>query len=195
MTTHKEEVRALLSAATPGPWHAWDRGIGFEVHQGGVHIEWTEHGGNCRELNNEFRETFRQPDAALIARAPELLAALCDKLDEAEGEVARLTQWKAEAMQVMSGLQELGQALGLGWGVRITGDHAAEVARDLRERAEKAEAAIEKAAGFAWDEGNAVGLDGWVGPGRGAGEPDSHALYARERDVQRAIKYALGGES
>jgi hypothetical protein len=37
----------------------------------------------------------------------------------------------------------------------------------------------------AWDAGNCTGLDGWVGPGRGAGEVDGEALHARDRDVSK----------
>ena len=51
------EIEARANAATPGPWEAWDRGIGFEVHVNG------------EELNSEFRETFRQADAEFIAEA------------------------------------------------------------------------------------------------------------------------------
>ena len=36
-----------------------------------------------------------------------------------------------------------------------------------------------------WDDGNAVGLDGWTGPGRGSGEIDDYAIRARERAVNR----------
>ena len=50
-------------------------------------------------------------------------------------EVERLERWKAEALEVMSGLRELGKALGLGLGVQITGPAAlAEVARLTAER-------------------------------------------------------------
>ena len=38
----------------------------------------------------------------------------------------------------------------------------------------------------AWDDGNAVGLDGWVGPGRGSGEVDPEAARARERVIRQA---------
>lgn len=61
-------------------------------------------------------------------------------------------------------------------------------------RAEKAEAAqrpplgIEQALEDAWDAGNASGLDGWTGPGRGAGEVDQQAIYNRDRDVREAMK-------
>ena len=60
------EIEARAEAATEGPWEAWDRGIGFEVHV------------NAECLNSEFRETFRQADAEFIAAArtdvPDLLA-------------------------------------------------------------------------------------------------------------------------
>lgn len=40
--------------------------------------------------------------------------------------------------------------------------------------------------GRAWDDGNGSGLDGWVGPGRGAGEVDREAQHARTRLVHKA---------
>ena len=50
-------------------------------------------------------------------------------------EVERLERWKFEACEVMSGLRELGKALGLGLGVQITGPAAlAEVERLPAER-------------------------------------------------------------
>src|SRR5699024_9965462 len=57
---------------------------------------------------------------------------------------------------------------------------------DLRTRARGV--AIRSAALFeaAWDEGNAMGLDGWTGPGRGT-EPDQHAIDRRERTVDRLV--------
>ena len=42
------------------------------------------------------------------------------------------------------------------------------------------------ALGMAWDDGNATGLDGWVGPGRGT-EPDPEGIDARERYLDRAL--------
>lgn len=38
-----------------------------------------------------------------------------------------------------------------------------------------------------WDDGNAVGLDGWTGPERGSDEVDDYAVRARERAVTRAL--------
>lgn len=47
--------------------------------------------------------------------------------------VERLTRWKAEAMVVMDGLQELGEALGMPLGARITGPDALAEVRRLRD--------------------------------------------------------------
>ena len=50
-------------------------------------------------------------------------------------QVESLERWKFEAIEVMSGLRELGKALGLGLGVQITGPAAlAEVERLTAER-------------------------------------------------------------
>lgn len=56
-------------------------------------------------------------------------------------------------------------------------------------QAEPTDALVEEALawiGRAWDDGNATGLDGWVGPGRGAGEVDSEAQHARTRLIHKA---------
>ncbi|UTT53789.1 hypothetical protein [Microbacterium maritypicum] len=39
--------------------------------------------------------------------------------------------------------------------------------------------------GDIWDDGNAVGLDGWVGPGRGTEPIDDHAVYKREIAIEK----------
>lgn len=61
----------------------------------------------------------------------------------------------------------------------------AEVAEYRRRVNEVHEAAI-GLVGAAWDDGNGAGLDGWVGPGRGAGEVDAEAEHARTRFVHKA---------
>lgn len=38
----------------------------------------------------------------------------------------------------------------------------------------------------AWDDGNALGLDGWTGPGRGS-EPDQYAIDRREKMVDKLV--------
>lgn len=56
-----------------------------------------------------------------VADIPDLLA-----------EVERLQRWKAEALPVMDGLQDLGKALGLPLGERITGPAAIEAVERLK---------------------------------------------------------------
>ena len=92
------ELRRLLEEATPGPWHAWDRGIGYEVHTEAEHNPI-----HCVSLNSEFRETFRGPDARLIAAAVNALPALLDaaaerdRLAEAVERVRALaTEWATQ---------------------------------------------------------------------------------------------------
>src|SRR5690554_5011909 len=46
-------------------------------------------------------------------------------------EIERLRRWKAEALPVIAGLQELGKALGLPLGSRITGPEAVKRAEEL----------------------------------------------------------------
>ena len=60
---------------------------------------------------------------------------LQEDVERMQKDVERLERWKAEATEVMSGLRELGKALGLGLGVQITGPAAlAEVERLTAER-------------------------------------------------------------
>lgn len=49
-----------------------------------------------------------------------------------EGEVRRLRAWKAEALEVMTGLQELGREFGVPLGAQVTGLEALAAARRLR---------------------------------------------------------------
>ena len=51
--------------------------------------------------------------------------SVCD-IPDLLAEVAQLTRWKSEAMAVMGGLEELGRALNLPLGARITATSAAE---------------------------------------------------------------------
>jgi hypothetical protein len=50
---------------TAGPWSAYNRGIGWEVH-----------GPFGGPINDGFRDTFTDADAHLIAAAPDLYQAL-----------------------------------------------------------------------------------------------------------------------
>lgn len=42
-----------------------------------------------------------------------------------------------------------------------------------------------------WDSANCIGLDGWIGPDRGAGEVDEEALVQREKDIDTAVNAVL----
>lgn len=76
--------------------------------------------------------------------APEFTCNLCSVFDEdaALAEVAKLRQWKAEASPVILGLQDLGKALGVRLGTRITGEAAAEQARALKAERDHAKEAL-----------------------------------------------------
>ena len=50
---------------TPGPWVAWDRGIGWEVN-----------GPDGEAINKNLRSTFTKDDALLLAASLDLLEAL-----------------------------------------------------------------------------------------------------------------------
>lgn len=64
------------------------------------------------------------------------LAHLPVQLEEARAEAASLARWKEEAMPVMDGLQELGKALHIPLGQRITGPAALEAVNQLRTAAQ-----------------------------------------------------------
>lgn len=102
-------------------------------------------------------------------------------------EVERLRAWKAEAMAVHAEWEATWHAAGRPG--RLGGSKAVGV----REEVARLRAALERVTGAAvtefgrvWDEGNAVGLDGWIGPNRGAGEVDDEAIRYRSRDTERA---------
>ena len=90
------ELRRLAENATPGPWEAHDRGIGWEVWNDGA------------PLNSAFRETFPAYDAAYIAAAsPDVVLSLLDRLahmtearDNARAEVERLSA-QVEAVRAL----------------------------------------------------------------------------------------------
>lgn len=59
--------------------------------------------------------------------------SVCD-IPDLLSKVDQLTRWKSEAMAVMGGLQELGRALNLPLGARITATSAAEKAKELTDQ-------------------------------------------------------------
>lgn len=65
---------------TPGPWHAWDRGIGWEVHAGDPTGCYDPEGDCKGPIHDQFRDTCSEADARLMAAAPDLLEAAKRKL-------------------------------------------------------------------------------------------------------------------
>lgn len=86
-----DTARALLAAATPGPWQA-DAWYGCD--DGG----WAAIGPHHMATEDEgYDDVPESPahhramaDAALIAAAPELIAALCDEVERLRARKARL---------------------------------------------------------------------------------------------------------
>lgn len=113
-----DEIKARAEAATEGPWS-------FDWSEGEVPVFY----GQTTKISGTFSvEANTIEDAAFIEASREDVPWLVEQVE-------RLERWKVEAIEVMSGLRELGKALGLGLGVQITGPAAlAEVARLTAER-------------------------------------------------------------
>ena len=80
MSDNLDTLRKTAEAATPGPWEASDRGIGYEVHDASGY-----------ELNSGMRETFTESDATHIATFdPSTVLALLSRLEQAEQAVQRV---------------------------------------------------------------------------------------------------------
>jgi hypothetical protein len=86
-TTDLSRIRALVTAAAPGPWVAVQlpaRGVGpWRVDAPNSEIVI----GDCGEMGTDPRDAA---NAALIAEAPTLIAELCDLTELRGNEVARL---------------------------------------------------------------------------------------------------------
>ena len=87
------------------PWHAWDRGIGYELHVGATCRDEMEPRGYCEEVNNGFRETFGAPEAELIVAAVNALPALLDAAAERDALAADADKWQRAAL-TLQGEQE-----------------------------------------------------------------------------------------
>lgn len=91
----REWAEGLLTGTTPGPW------IRDQMHVRGKHDAFV---GSARGHTLDLQLA----DAALIAAAPDLAAAVRDLADENE----RLRAWKAEALAVLAQWDEVHAALG-----------------------------------------------------------------------------------
>lgn len=92
------------------------------------------------EAHNARTENPADHLYTLRGEAVAIFDALIRERDEACEEVERLRAWKASAMEVMSGLQELGEAVGAPLGASIT---TAAIAEAMRLRAALREIAAE----------------------------------------------------
>ena len=134
-----EDIRAALAAATPGPWAVtlWNLSGWMPKLWAEDQLPIEERGpfaaGSVMGTSREQRDA----DAHLIANAPTWLAELLAEVD-------RLARWQTEMTEVLRGLQDLGKALGLPLGERITGQSACVTAVALHDRTEAAEQAVQR---------------------------------------------------
>ena len=119
-----EEIKARADAATEGPWVRDMHSPDMSGRSG-----WYIRGPRKLGLRSMvLNSRMLSGDAEFVEAAREDVPWLVDQVE-------RLERWKFEACEVMSGLRELGKALGLRPGVQITGPAAlAEVARLTAER-------------------------------------------------------------
>ena len=146
-----DEIKARADAATEGPWVRDMHSPDMSGRSG-----WYIRGPRKLGLRSMVLNSRMLPgDAEFVEAAREDVPWLVDQVESLE-------RWKFEACEVMSGLRELGRALGLRPGVQVTGPAAlAEVERLTRvidakprqplvvlneylDRTEKAEAEVER---------------------------------------------------
>lgn len=83
-----------------------------------------------------------------------------DATEQITAERDRLAHWKAEALPVLDGLQEIGKALNLPLGQRITGPQALKAIEALLAERDRLAAAVERVRAL-----DLMCTDGCVGPG------------------------------
>jgi len=119
----------------------------------------TPGGSGTAEARTEAQSEFHSfaDDASVRQRALDHYRLKRDSatdpgMTNLEAELVALRRWKAEATEVILGLQDLGNALGLPLGERITGTSAAAVAKAMRDRVARIEALAERwEAAETWD--------------------------------------------
>ena len=152
-----EEIKARADAATEGPWVRDMHSPDMSGRSG-----WYIRGPRKLGLRSMvLNSRMLSGDAEFVEAAREDVPWLVDQVESLE-------RWKFEACEVMSGLRELGRALGLRPGVQITGPAAlAEVERLTAERdALRARLAAVEALADQWaDRKRSDGMSGnaWIG--------------------------------
>ena len=114
-----DALRSLQEQASPGPWHAWDRGIGWEVHgvpphDDGEHYWFREpteddlrKGYGCPNLNDGFRETMTEADAKLVAVSKNHLLSLAEALEKIVGMTRDSGLGAVNSEDIMEGIDVL----------------------------------------------------------------------------------------
>ena len=80
-----EALAKLAQDATPGPWHIWDRGIGWEVHTEEVAPDGHPWCPSLMDYDSLGKGVFSEPMAAYIAAAsPDVVLALVRAVEAAK---------------------------------------------------------------------------------------------------------------
>lgn len=123
-----DAIEARANAATPGPWRA---GTEEFIDYGAVF-------GRQIEEDGLSRVRCLVDDLSDIPGTAEFIAHARTDVPALVAEVRRLRRWKAEALPILDGLQDLGRALDLPIGERITGPAALDAVERLREQRREA---------------------------------------------------------
>lgn len=140
-----EHLRAVGRAATEGPWLA-QRAT-------------TAAGDQIVTVFTAEDESIYEDQFANLSDA-EFIATARNEWDGLLDEVERLRRWKAEAISLFDGLQDLGRALGLPLGTLITGPDAVEAAVGLSGEVARLRAKVARVEALASEwEGDSLGTD------------------------------------
>lgn len=123
-----ERAETLLAQITPGPWSIWPDGrIVQRAPLGGDYVT-VRVVVDTRDPHEGCGVRIDECDAEFIATAPGLVRDLLGVIEKQEA-------WKAEAMAVMEGIQDLGAALDIALGASCTGREALAAVNLLRAEA------------------------------------------------------------
>ena len=100
------EARALLSAATPGPWYSAQEHGAHVVYSAACTVGEEPEPAVYLEVCGAAPGAHRRATAALIARAPALLSALADALERAERESARFASMTDHGLRAVAGARD-----------------------------------------------------------------------------------------
>lgn len=167
MTARDARLRELAMEATPGPWSAHEGDLEGKPASEYVRTLLANREADGTSTGRLFLTLAPNPidpergaevvpaltgdgpsaeaNAAYIAAAsPDVLLGLLDRLAVVEAERDELARWKAEAIPVLDGLQEIGKALDLPLGTQITGPQALGAIEVLLAERDRLAAAVER---------------------------------------------------